>query len=144
MHVQKLYPAEGAGFLLGSENDDGRQVEEIYAVEKDALPEVFPDRFFIDATTVSEVEDMAEALSLTLIGIFHSHPDHPPEPSAFDREWALPWYSYLITRVQEGLACESRSWRLSNQGTFTQESLNIRDSIDTEEEQWPPCVSQHR
>ena len=43
MHVQKLYPAEGAGFLLGSENDDGRQVEEIYAVEKDALPEVFPD-----------------------------------------------------------------------------------------------------
>ncbi len=142
-HVQKLYPAEGAGFLLGTETDEGRQVEEVYAVEKDALPEIYPDRFFIDAKTVSKVEDMAEALSLALIGIFHSHPDHPPEPSAFDREWALPWYSYLITNVQEGVACESRSWRLSNEGTFTQESLHIRDSVGNEEEQWPPCISQH-
>lgn len=142
MHVQKLYPAEGAGFLLGTETDEGRQVEEVYAVEKDAHSEVYADRFFIDAKTVSEVEDMADAISLTLIGIFHSHPDQPPKPSAFDCEWALPWYSYLITNVQEGLACESRSWRLSNEGTFTQESLHIRDSINNEEEPWPPCISQ--
>jgi len=143
VHVQKLYPAEGAGFLLGTDSDEGRHVEEVYAVENDVHSEVYPDRFFIDAKTVSEVEDMAEALSLTLIGIFHSHPDQHPEPSAFDREWALPWYSYLITTVQEGVACESRSWRLSNDGTFTQESLNIRDSIGNEEELWPPCISQH-
>jgi proteasome lid subunit RPN8/RPN11 len=128
IHIQKLYPAEGAGFLLGKETEKGRQVEEVYTFENDAIPEVYPDRFFIDAQTVSEVEDMAEALSLTLIGIFHSHPDHPPEPSAFDREWALPWYSYLIISVQDGVAGESRSWRLSNDGAFTQESLQIQDT----------------
>lgn len=142
-HVQKLYPAEGAGFLLGTETDEGRQVEDVYPVKKDAHSEVYPDRFFIDAMTVSEVEDMAEAQSLTLLGIFHSHPDHTAEPSVFDREWALPWYSYLITVVREGVAGESCSWRLSKDGTFTKESLFIRDSNSNEEEPWPPCLSPH-
>jgi proteasome lid subunit RPN8/RPN11 len=142
-HVQKLYPAEGAGFLLGTETDEGRQVEEVYPAEVDADSEVYPDRFFIDAKTVSDVEDMAEAQSLTLLGIFHSHPDHPAEPSVFDREWALPWYSYLITVVRGGVAGESCSWRLSKEGTFAKESLFIRDSNGNEEEQWPPCISPH-
>lgn len=143
VHVQKLYPAEGAGFLLGTETDEGRQVEEVYPAELDADTEVYPDRFFIDAKTVSEVEDMAEAQSLTLLGIFHSHPDHPAEPSKFDLEWALPWYSYLITNVAEGVAGESCSWRLSTDGGFTRESLTILDSNGNEEELWPPCISQH-
>ena len=36
VHVQKLYPAEGAGFLLGTDSDEGRHVEKVYAVENDA------------------------------------------------------------------------------------------------------------
>jgi proteasome lid subunit RPN8/RPN11 len=57
-------------------------------------------------------EDEAEALGLDVVGVFHSHPDHPAEASETDREWALPWFSYLITSVRSGRAAESRSWRL--------------------------------
>ncbi len=41
VHVQKLYLAEGAGFLLGMDSEEGRHVEEVYAVEKDAHSEVY-------------------------------------------------------------------------------------------------------
>jgi proteasome lid subunit RPN8/RPN11 len=140
-HVQKLYPAEGAGFLLGVETAESRQVEEIYPVEGGS--DASSDRYFIDARTVSEVEDLAEARSLTLIGIYHSHPEGPPEPSRFDLDWALPWYSYLITHVHAGVAGETCSWRLSEEGIFTDELLIILDSNGNEEEQWPPCISQH-
>jgi hypothetical protein len=55
-----------------------------------------------------------ERLGLEAVGVFHSHPDHPATASDFDREWALPWYSYLITRILQGRAAESRSWRLTD------------------------------
>jgi len=41
-----------------------------------------------------------------------AHPDHPAEPSGFDRDWALPWYVYTITRVTQGRADHTRAWRL--------------------------------
>jgi proteasome lid subunit RPN8/RPN11 len=58
--------------------------------------------------------------------VFHSHPDHPNHPSEYDREWALPWYSYLITSVNAGHATESRAWRLQeDRSGFDAEELLI-------------------
>lgn len=66
------------------------------------------------------------ALGLDIVGVFHSHPDHPNRPSQFDRDWALPWYSYIITSVSAGKAVESRSWRLADDRTnFTEEDIEI-------------------
>jgi proteasome lid subunit RPN8/RPN11 len=59
-----------------------------------------------------------------VIGVFHSHPDHVAEPSGFDREWALPWYSYLITSVEEGRMRVSRSWLLrEDRSGFDEEEI---------------------
>ena len=58
---------------------------------------------------------------------FTPTPDHPNRPSEFDREWAIPWYSYLITSVKHGRARDSRSWRLSDdRGTFHEETLTVQ------------------
>ena len=37
----------------------------------------------------------AEA-GLTVLGFYHSHPDHPARPSETDRRHAWPYYSYVI------------------------------------------------
>ena len=44
----------------------------------------------------------SERDGLEIVGYYHSHPDHPAGPSAFDTEHAWPWYSYLIVRVDRG------------------------------------------
>jgi proteasome lid subunit RPN8/RPN11 len=51
---------------------------------------------------------------LEILGFYHSHPDHPAAPSAFDIEHAWPWYSYLIVRVSAGRAADLASWQLND------------------------------
>jgi len=38
-----------------------------------------------------------------VIGIFHSHPDHPAEPSGFDQDWALPYYRDVAGALALGM-----------------------------------------
>jgi len=60
--------------------------------------------------------------------VFHSHPDHPNLPSEFDRQWAWPSFSYLITSVQTRRAVESRAWRLAeDRSKFEEEQILVRD-----------------
>jgi len=47
-----------------------------------------------------------------VVGFYHSHPDHPARPSAFDLEHAWPFYSYVIVSVEDGAVADMRSWRL--------------------------------
>ncbi len=61
-----------------------------------------------------------------MLGVFHSHPDHPNQPSDFDRENALPAFTYIITSVNAGKAAGSRSWRLNDDRTgFEEEPIEI-------------------
>jgi proteasome lid subunit RPN8/RPN11 len=59
------------------------------------------------------------------VGIFHSHPDHPPVASARDLAWASwPGYSYLITQVVGGRPTDSRSWQLApDRSGFIEEDI---------------------
>jgi proteasome lid subunit RPN8/RPN11 len=59
--------------------------------------------------------------------VFHSHPDHPAQPSEFDREHAWPNFSYLITSVGEGKARVTRAWSLREDRTaFAEDLLETR------------------
>ncbi len=60
------------------------------------------NRYLITPQDMLAGEIEADRLGLDVVGVFHSHPDHPNLPSEFDREWALPWFSYLITSVIAG------------------------------------------
>jgi proteasome lid subunit RPN8/RPN11 len=59
-------------------------------------------------------ERTAARKGLDVLGFYHSHPDHFAEPSDYDREHALPNWSYPIVSVQKGKAAEIRSWLLSD------------------------------
>jgi proteasome lid subunit RPN8/RPN11 len=69
-------------------------------------------RFQISPEDMMQAEREARKRGLDVLGFYHSHPDHPARPSDFDREQALPFYSYIITAVEQGRAGELASWEL--------------------------------
>jgi len=84
------------------------------------------NRYLLTAEDTLRAEMEAMRRGLELVGVFHSHPDHPDQPSEFDREWALPWFSYLITSIQSGKAAKCRSWLLNdNRISFSEETIDI-------------------
>lgn len=128
-HGAAAYPYEGCGLLLG-ESDGERNVvvairpmANVWPVEAEK-----PERFRIDENDWRDAELDAAAEGLDVIGIFHSHPDHPPVASPRDLAWASwPGYSYLITQVVAGQPTESRSWQLAaDRSGFVEEPVEVQ------------------
>jgi proteasome lid subunit RPN8/RPN11 len=71
-------------------------------------------RFVIWPEDVMKAERAATKKGLEVLGFYHSHPDHPAKPSDYDREHALPAWSYPIVSVVSGRAVEIMSWVLSD------------------------------
>jgi proteasome lid subunit RPN8/RPN11 len=121
-HVENAYPEEGAGFLIGVDGE----VKEILALPNAREDKARHNRFLITPEEYLKAELAADKLGLSLIGVFHSHPDCPNVPSEYDREWAQPFFSYIITRVDEGKAVNSRSWRLiEDRSKYEEEEIKI-------------------
>ena len=120
-HGEGTYPYEGAGLMLGLEENDGRYVKQLIFLENAKDQSEQHNRYLITAEDMLNAELKASSQDLTILGIFHSHPDHPSMPSEYDREFAIPWYSYLITSVHQGKASGSRCWRLEDDRTAFQE-----------------------
>jgi len=121
-HVENAYPEEGAGFLIG----EAGEVREIMALSNSREEGARHNRFLFTPEDYLQAELKAEGLGLSLIGVFHSHPDCPNIPSEFDREWAQPFFSYIITRVDSGKAVNSRSWKLlEDRSKYEEEEIEI-------------------
>lgn len=133
-HGEASYPYEGCGLLLGTADDDRsvvvavRPLANVWPVEAEK-----PERFRIAEDDWRDVELEAMAGGLDVIGIFHSHPDHPPVASPRDLAWASwPGYSYLITQVVAGQATHSRSWQLApDRADFVEEDIRLVTASDS-------------
>lgn len=122
------YPEEGAGLMLGKAEDGQKWVERILPLVNTREDTARHNRYRLDPQDYLRGEMEAAKLGLDVLGVFHSHPDHPDRPSEFDREWAMPWFSYLITSVQEGKAIESRSWLLAeDRSAFSEEEMEVKE-----------------
>lgn len=123
-HGEGAYPNEGCGLLLGRVAGDDRRVIDLLPIHNGREPEAAHNRYLITPQDMLRGEDVAAERGLDVIGIFHSHPDHPAQPSEYDREYALPWYSYIITSVEQGRAIVSRSWLLNeDRAAFSEETI---------------------
>ena len=111
-HAEETYPKECAGFLLGRvENEMKTVVYVMPLVNRWDLDEQH-HRFILTYQDWQNGEIEADRKGLDLIGCFHSHPDHPAEPSEFDRDAAIPNFIYLISSVEKGKVEVSRAWLL--------------------------------
>ncbi len=129
-HGENTYPNEGAGLMLGKEENSKRTIEKLLFLENAREEENQHNRYLITVEDMLWGEKEADRLNSSILGIFHSHPDHPNLPSEYDREFAIPWYSYLITSINNGKAAGSRCWRLRDDRlSFSEEiiqTLTIR------------------
>ena len=122
-HGERAFPDEGAGFLFGKDGD-ARQVTAIYELTNAREDAARHNRYLISPQDYLKGELEAERLGLDVIGVFHSHPNSPNRASVYDRDWAQPFFSYVITSVYDAKAVESRSWRLSeDRSEFVEESI---------------------
>ncbi|MDQ3016194.1 MAG: M67 family metallopeptidase [Bacteroidota bacterium] len=122
-HLESAYPFEACGFLLGSDKSRKRYVTEIIEVENKSI-ENQKRRFVIDPLEYMKAEKYALRQGLQLLGIYHSHPDHPAIPSLHDLEFAQPYFSYFISSIQQGTHSETKSFRLLN-GEFIEEKFSL-------------------
>jgi proteasome lid subunit RPN8/RPN11 len=119
------YPDECCGFVYGHEDENGRRiithahgVSNVKEGDKRRRFEIAP-KDYIDA------EKYAEAQNLELLGVYHSHPDHPAIPSEHDRAAAQPFFSYLIISVNNKQPAAIRSWRLNDDLQFEEENNHL-------------------
>lgn len=129
-HGEENYPEEGVGLLLGREKGHSRIVVDILPLVNGREVSARYNRYLITPQSLFDGEKKAESRNLEVIGVFHSHPDHSNRPSEFDREWAVPWFSYIITSVFQGKADRSRSWRLANdRDQFLEETIVVLETV---------------
>lgn len=123
-HCQRAYPFEGCGMILGHTANGRKVVVDVLPTGNAREAEARHNRYLIPPEEILQGELEAEERGLDVIGYFHSHPDHPAQPSEFDREQAWPWYSYLIFSVLNGKAKDRRSWQLrEDRSGFEEETL---------------------
>jgi proteasome lid subunit RPN8/RPN11 len=108
---ERSYPGESCGVLAGNA---GIQKEVQRLVPMVNRRSDNPHRYLIDPDDLRRTTAELRESGLEVVGYYHSHPDHPARPSAFDREHAWPWYSYVIVRVEKGRAGEMTSWVLAD------------------------------
>jgi proteasome lid subunit RPN8/RPN11 len=122
------YPHEGCGLLLGVQVNGDNVVHALVPVENRwEVEHERSERFLITAEAMLQAELAAMRQGLDIVGVFHSHPDHPPVASPRDLAWATwPGYSYLITEVRAGQPGASRSWQLAeDRNGFTEEPVRL-------------------
>ncbi len=80
-------------------------------------------RYAIAPQVMLHAQKEARDSKLNIIGIYHSHTDHPAIPSEYDRQLAWQEYSYIIVSVQNGKASDMKSWTLDDNHQFQQEII---------------------
>lgn len=125
-HGKEAYPEECCGAMLGHMTENGdKTVVKLVRIENSSAQNRHR-RFEVTAGDYMRLEKEAKQLSLQLLGFYHTHPDHPAEPSQTDLQYAWPFFSYIILSVRNGKASEMNSFELDpDASAFAAEVLQV-------------------
>ncbi|MFK7907141.1 MAG: M67 family metallopeptidase [Chitinophagales bacterium] len=126
------FPNECCGFFYGTENEE----ERIVTIAQPVLNSKEGDqrrRFEISPFDYMKAERFALQNDLLLLGVYHSHPNHPSIASVHDLAKAMPYFSYVIISVVDGKLNTVQSWRLRDDvREFREEEVHIYQTEKTE------------
>jgi proteasome lid subunit RPN8/RPN11 len=125
----QAFPDECCGFLFGEEQAEGARTISAIQVVNNAKEGDKRRRFVIAPLDYIRAEQYAEDNNLALLGVYHSHPNHPAIPSEHDRIAAQPYFSYIIISVLEGKIGPVRSWRLNEDAQFEEETVQSLEQV---------------
>ncbi|MDX1983251.1 MAG: M67 family metallopeptidase [Bryobacteraceae bacterium] len=100
-HAKAAYPRECCGAMLGSESGGARQVS-VARPMRNAFEGAQEDTYQLDPVEQLAVEKEARAQGLSVVGIFHSHPDCDAYFSKRDLQNSCPWYSFVVLSIKKG------------------------------------------
>jgi proteasome lid subunit RPN8/RPN11 len=142
--AERAYPHEGCGLLIGRFGKDGaKDVVRLASLTNDLLvrnvsdaPTLPPNRqgsgagrteFVMNPEDFNRETLKAEREGLDVVGVVHTHPDHPARPSAIDASQPfLAQWSNVIVAVDNGRTREMKSWfRETDDQPFSEEELRV-------------------
>ena len=140
-HAEQTYPQECCGLLIGTleSREPGsliKALQEVWPAKNtwtSEYSELVPDGlglsgtcrdcYWISPETMLAAQRYCRDHSLSVLGIYHSHPDHSAVPSEMDRVLAWPQYTYLILAVHQGSITDTRAWCLDDTHQFQSEAI---------------------
>ncbi len=124
-HGAEEFPFECCGALMGVVQSGEKIVQEIRRLANTHEDER-QRRFLIAPETMRDLMAEEQRNGKTVLGFYHSHPNHPALPSETDRLWAWEWWTYIIVSVQDGVPAEMTAWRLDEElAGFEEEAIEI-------------------
>jgi proteasome lid subunit RPN8/RPN11 len=128
-HMEASYPYECCGLLIGTATG-GERVVHTFRKCRNLNKERAQDRYDMDPLCWLNAEREFENSPWRIVGIYHSHPDHPSRASQTDTDAALGAgmvdYSYVIGSVQKGTVAGAQSWVLNEtERRFCEEPLVV-------------------
>jgi proteasome lid subunit RPN8/RPN11 len=127
LEAEAGYPDEICGFLIGRWDAEVKTVTRLLFINnnwEESGNTEFADagadfseasrrrRFKIPPEEYYQADKAARIDGETILGFYHSHPDHPARPSEYDLRLAqeiFPGFSYIIVSVRGGKAAEMTS-----------------------------------
>lgn len=115
--AEAAYPYECCGVLIGTTDEKADRTVHTFRRCKNNNKERAADRYDMDPLDFMRAEREFEKSSWEIIGIYHSHPDHPSRASQTDTDRAVEimayGWSYIIVSVQNGKMASVQSWVLN-------------------------------
>ncbi len=108
-HAEAAYPNECVGAMLGTVAEGVKTVGLAMPLQNSArgsqhaFYELSPD-------SLLAADKAARQLGLSVIGIYHSHPDADAYFSETDLKHSCPWYSFVVLSVRRGHLDHANSW----------------------------------
>ena len=108
-HAQTVYPEECAGVMLGT-GENGAKTVTVAVPMENVTHEPRQRRYALDANALRAADAEARRRGLTLVGIYHSHPDCAAYFSETDLKNSCPWYSFVVLSLRGGRFDHANSW----------------------------------
>ncbi|MCV9386545.1 M67 family metallopeptidase [Reichenbachiella ulvae] len=121
-HALSDFPNECVGFFFGEANGESKRIKEYTPLENSKEGDQ-RRRFEVHPKDYMAAEKYAVESDQKFLGVYHSHPEHPAEPSVHDLAQAVPFFSYIIASVSETKVQNTRSWQLNDQNEFEEEDI---------------------
>lgn len=114
----RAFPNECCGILVGRDLAGGKRVIDRLVPMANTFDKAEQyHRFTVDPKAQIEAEKSADAEGKSVLGYYHSHPNHPAKPSEFDRQNMPPFtfYSQVIVSIMDRVPADMTCWYLDEE-----------------------------
>ncbi len=144
--AEKAYPKEGVGLLIGTFAKGGvKEVARLAPLTNElvvrtvtGMPTLPAERqgagagkteFVMSPSEFNQETLKAEREGLDVVGVIHTHPDHPPKPSKIDESQPfLAQWSNIIVAVHNAKTVDMKSWFRETDGVpFIEEKILVKE-----------------